>query len=179
MNQRLKDELEQITRREAELKMLMEEAAELPPAMHPSMADRYKEEVTKLIESLNHDDHRTEAATLLRKLIDKIVLKPDSEGDGLLIDLHGDLAGILTMAAKNGKSLTKSDLSMLQEKLGRLPPEDPSDTDVPKLVAGVHNPLTIFRGVSRQGESQLGAEAKMVAGARSRRYQQGLFQAAA
>lgn len=113
MNQRLKDELEQITRREAELKMLMEEAAELPPAMHPSMADRYKEEVTKLIASLNHDDHRTEAATLLRKLIDKIVLKPDSEGDGLLIDLHGDLAGILTMAAKNGKSLTKSDLSML------------------------------------------------------------------
>lgn len=101
--------------------MLMEGAAEDLPALHPSMADRYRKEVTNLIDSLNDQENRTEAATLLRKLIDKIVLKPDPDGPGLLIDLHGDLAGILTMAAKNGKSLTPGDLSMLQESVALSP----------------------------------------------------------
>lgn len=120
-NPKLKAELDYIVQREEELKVLMEGAAEDLPALHPSMADRYRKEVTNLIDSLNDQENRTEAATLLRKLIDKIVLKPDPDGPGLLIDLHGDLAGILTMAAKNGKSFTPGDLSMLQEKLGKSP----------------------------------------------------------
>ena len=71
----------------------------------------------KLVESLNHESHRTEAAMLLRKFVDKIVLKPDPQGDGLPIDLHGDLTGILNFAAMDGKSLDLDDLSFSQEKM--------------------------------------------------------------
>ena len=42
-------------------------------------------------------DVRSEAAEALRALIDKVVLTPSE--DGYDIDLHGDLAGILTLAS--------------------------------------------------------------------------------
>ncbi len=161
---KLKLELDQIVTREAELKLLMESAAEPPPILHPSMAHRYRQEVTQLVESLNHESRRAESADLLRKLIDKIVLKPDPEGAGLLIDLHGDLAGILNFAAKSDKSLKVSDLSALQDKMVagvRNPltrreqeegvsgvPSEPHQssktTGVPKLVAGAHRRLALL-----------------------------------
>ena len=42
---------------------------------------------------------RTEAAEILRGLIDRVVLTPDPEAlDGLRAELHGDLAMILSLA---------------------------------------------------------------------------------
>ena len=41
---------------------------------------------------------RSEAKDALRSLIDRIKLRPDTEGDGLLIELHGALAGLLHLA---------------------------------------------------------------------------------
>ena len=116
-NPKLKAELDYIVEREAELKTLMEDAVEAPPMLHPSMAERYRKEVADLVGSLNNEKHRTESAALLRKLVDKIVLKPDPEGCGLLIDLHGDLAGILNIAAGIDKPLKINDLSPLQAKM--------------------------------------------------------------
>lgn len=58
------------------------------------MAQRYREEVVALVLALNEDDHRSEAADLIRSLIDRIELTPNSQSDGLLIDVYGDLAGI-------------------------------------------------------------------------------------
>ena len=114
-HQKLKDELDQIVERETELKRLMEDAAEAPPALHPTMADRYKKEVRNLVHALNNENHRTEAADLIRKLVEKVVLKPDPNGEGLLIDLHGDLAGILSIASETGKHLKPEELSFVQE----------------------------------------------------------------
>lgn len=116
-NQKLKEELDYIVVREEELKNLLENSTEPLPILHPSMAQLYKEEVTNLVKSLNHKEHRTESAQLLRKLIDKIVLKPDPDGSGLLIDLHGDLAGILTMATKTDSKPDIGLLSSWQDKL--------------------------------------------------------------
>lgn len=51
------------------------------------------------------EEHRTEAAALMRGLIDKIVLTP-TEHEGrkrLALDLHGDIAGILSMASESKK----------------------------------------------------------------------------
>ncbi len=52
---------------------------------------------------LNPEETRAEAAGLLRSLIDKIVLKPQENGKEYAIDLHGDLAGILTIASVKHK----------------------------------------------------------------------------
>ena len=50
----------------------------------------------------DEDGSRTEAAERLRSLVSKIVLTP---ADGkLTIDVHGDLAGILTIAKANTPS---------------------------------------------------------------------------
>ncbi|OXT02983.1 resolvase [Notoacmeibacter marinus] len=116
-NQRLKEELDSICERESELKLLLTNLAAPPPILHPSMALRYKEEVTNLVRTLNDPDHRAEASQLLRKLVDKIVLKPDPDGTGLLIDLYGDLAGILNFAAHKDNPLKLKEISMWQETL--------------------------------------------------------------
>ena len=116
-SQKLKEELDYIVVREAELKTLLENSTDTIPILHPSMAQLYKEEVTNLVTSLNHKEHRTESAQLLRKLIDKIVLKPDPDSSGLLIDLHGDLAGILTMATKTDAKPDIDLISSWQDKL--------------------------------------------------------------
>ena len=68
-------------------------------------------------EALNTEEHRQEAAELLRSLVDKIELQPVAGEDRLAIDLHGDLAGILTMAANTDKTLNFSELSPWQEKM--------------------------------------------------------------
>jgi len=47
---------------------------------------------------LNQDGSRSEASQLLRTLVDKIVLTPKEDNQGLSIDLYGDLAGILNLA---------------------------------------------------------------------------------
>ena len=51
---------------------------------------------------MDHPDNRTEAADILRTLIDRIELKPVLvEGQKMLaIDLYGHLAGILSLANK-------------------------------------------------------------------------------
>ena len=116
-NPKLKMELDNIVEREAELKLLMEESAEPPPMLHPTMATRYRAEVVNLVDSLNHPEKRAESATLLRTLVDKIVLKPDPDGTGLLIDLYGDLAGILNVAATRNKPLKVNDYSPKQAKV--------------------------------------------------------------
>ncbi len=67
--------------------------------LHPNISSRYYKEVTGLIQALHREEIRTEAADLLRGLIDKIVLKPKEGSKEYAIDLHGDLAGILTVAS--------------------------------------------------------------------------------
>jgi len=82
------------------------------------MAQRYRQEVGRLREAFNHPEHRTEAATLLRSLVDKVVLTPNGSKKPLTIDLHGDLAGILTIATGRQKRIPESD--MLIQQIRRL-----------------------------------------------------------
>jgi hypothetical protein len=58
---------------------------------------------------------RDGAFELTRSLIDKVVVTP-AEGD-LHIDLHGELAGILTLAANKERPLEASDPSVQQVKV--------------------------------------------------------------
>ena len=57
----------------------------------------YRERVAALHEALRQDDTRAQAAEVIRSLVSEIVLKP--EDGALQIDVRGDLAGILTIAA--------------------------------------------------------------------------------
>jgi site-specific DNA recombinase len=80
-----------------------EPSAPVPVRLHPNMGERYRKQVTGLIDSLNEPDRRTEAAELIRALVDRIVFSPE-EGSPkrATLDLHGDLAGILSLASETG-----------------------------------------------------------------------------
>ncbi|GGK51800.1 recombinase family protein [Salinarimonas ramus] len=71
-----------------------------PVRLHPSMADVYRSEVRALVSKLSDPAAAVEAAEAVRRLVDRIVLRPDPEAQGgLAIDLEGALAGILALAA--------------------------------------------------------------------------------
>ena len=74
------------------------------------MAERYRSEVAQLIDPLNSEDHRAEASELIRSLIDRIILSPSEDRDRPIIDLQGDLAGILAIAANRDKTSLSEDL---------------------------------------------------------------------
>ena len=143
-NDELRMALDRNVARREQLAALLDKTDEAPPLLHPKMADIYRGEVSSLVTALNDDEHRAEAADLIRGLIDKIELNPNEDNDGLTIDLHGDLAGILGMAAsraKNERPLNASELSIVQDKLvagvrNRLDLQDDQDKGQDKLVAG-------------------------------------------
>ena len=81
--------------------LVFEGIEEPAPILHPAMAIMYTREVQRLIPDLNEEGHRDEAAGLIPTLIDRIVLTPNTTGTRLMVDLEGDLAGILAIA-ENG-----------------------------------------------------------------------------
>ena len=80
---------------------------EAPVLLHPNMAKHYREQVGALVIALNTDGHRQEAADLLRALIDRVVLRPNEDRSALLVDVEGDLGGILSLATKRGDAWPK------------------------------------------------------------------------
>jgi site-specific DNA recombinase len=96
--ERINAKMVQLEARKAELERVLAEAAEPPPLLHPEMATFYREQVTALHLALGDAEgaDRVEAAERLRSLVSKIVLTP--ENGRLVIDVYGDLAGILAIA---------------------------------------------------------------------------------
>ena len=59
------------------------------------LAEVYADKVARLEEALNEPTIKTEAAAVLRTLIDRIELRPREDGPGIQACLYGDLAQIL------------------------------------------------------------------------------------
>jgi hypothetical protein len=91
--------------RQESLEAELSQADSPPPLLHPNMAEVYHRKISELHAALTSDDSKTEAAEILRTLIEAIILTPeDSE---LSVYLKGDLAGILTLAQNKTKPLAK------------------------------------------------------------------------
>ncbi|TCM14212.1 DNA invertase Pin-like site-specific DNA recombinase [Novosphingobium sp. PhB165] len=93
--------------RKRDLEAQVSQAQEPPPQLHPSMAHHYRAQLDNLTRTLSSKDecNRLIATEIIRSLIDRIILIP--EGDGLIVDVHGDLASILTIAAERKKPAKK------------------------------------------------------------------------
>ncbi len=113
--------------RKKELETMLANADEPPPLLHPEMAGFYRHQVEKLHVSLQDEIEakRLEATEILRSLIDEIILTPGDEE--MLIDVRGDLAGILAVSLKRKKPATRTGQSQFE------------------LVAGVGFEPTTFR----------------------------------
>lgn len=95
----LKDEMNGLHARKRVLLTELDTKMDAPVFIHPNMAKRYHEAIDQLMETLNDPEHRSMSIDVLRGLIDKIVLTPNDTRSALVIDLYGDLAGILQMAS--------------------------------------------------------------------------------
>ena len=83
--------------------------ADTPVVLHPNAADIYKRKVADLEASLAKPEICLQAGEALAALIAKIVLIPaDDQPDHMAIELHGDLAAILSAAGTKGRD-TKAD----------------------------------------------------------------------
>jgi site-specific DNA recombinase len=112
----IRDDLARIAARREELEALIEGTTEEPVLLHPNMAAHYRHQVANLTQALTAEENRAEAADLLRSLLDRIELTPNDQGK-LEIDLYGDLAGILSLAANKDTPLEASDPSVQQVKV--------------------------------------------------------------
>ncbi len=77
-------------------------------------------QIAALREALGDEDAHVQASEIIRKLVDKIVLVPGTDDEGntsLSIDLHGHLAGILSLATKAKRPLRESGLEVGYTKL--------------------------------------------------------------
>ena len=97
------------------------------------MAEIYRSRLTNLYEALDREESRTEAAEIIRSLVDEIVLTPE-DGE-LKIALRGDLAGILAIAT-NGKRPTPAG-NGLSEKLA-------SKTQVQLVAGGATSVISVY-----------------------------------
>ena len=91
----LQDELLGLERRQVELKAAIE-AAPLPaPRFHPKLADVYRRKVTDLHSALSDPEARTEAAEILRTLVERVTVR--SDGEGHVVVLTGDIVKLLAL----------------------------------------------------------------------------------
>ncbi|MHC4433960.1 MAG: recombinase family protein, partial [Planctomycetota bacterium] len=113
---RLKDRMIVLEQRQQELERKLATATEEPVLIHPNMGKVYRAQVEHLATALNSDGTRTEAADILRGLIERIVLTPDLVTGTPQISLEGNLAGILSLsqATKNAAPVSQDDVSQIK-----------------------------------------------------------------
>ena len=99
----LKDRMAELTQERQDLEQQLSQS-EAPSSLvyHPSMAETYRARVTRLISELGAHGAYNETWEALRGLIDRIVLTPSADGEGMEIELCGDLGGLLRLASGAG-----------------------------------------------------------------------------
>lgn len=74
----------------------------------PNLGEAYEKYVDDLRATLNRDQSKTQATELLRSLIERIILVPEIENEGLYIEIEGKLASILHFIQGNKTALETS-----------------------------------------------------------------------
>lgn len=143
----IRDRANYVQKRRVELEAIIGSAKDEPVVFHPQMSTRYQKAIAELISSFSDESSRVQASKILRSLIDKVVLTPRVGGEGMSIDLIGDLAGVLWIATNRDRNAISADLSKLQ----------PVKTDAQDWNAGEEEELQISAGST--------LHAKLVAGA--------------
>ncbi|GLK75724.1 hypothetical protein GCM10008171_09780 [Methylopila jiangsuensis] len=113
---KLKEDMHVLLDRRKELRWLLMSTQEAPAPLNPNMALRERQEVASLIRAMSEPDSRAEATGLVRALVERIVITPDPK-DGLVIDVHGDLAGIFNVAIAKGRKGAEREIDWRQIRL--------------------------------------------------------------
>ena len=115
--ERIKARMERLELRKAELEAKLAQSKEDNVILHPNTGRIYRAKVANLVEALNQEGTRAEAADLLRALIDAVNVGFGDEGEDPEITLKGSLAGILSLSQANKKVALVSEDDIRQVKL--------------------------------------------------------------
>ncbi len=89
----LKERLEQLEQRKTELAQAIAEAPPVAPQLHPNLAELYRRKVADLQRAIEDPSLREEALTILRSLIDHVVISPADSG--FEVDFVGEIANMI------------------------------------------------------------------------------------
>jgi site-specific DNA recombinase len=98
----LQQRLDELEARRAALEQALSEEAPPPVRMHPNLAQAYREKVEKLQEALAKPEDRDEAIEMLRRLIERVVVRPAEEG--LQIELVGEIVRMIELGLDGKKA---------------------------------------------------------------------------
>jgi hypothetical protein len=98
----VKDEMKTLEARRTDLAEQLKTAPPAAPRLHPNASSLYRERIARLRDALNAENTRTEAAELIRGLIEEIRLVPES--GRLTVELFGQLAALLSLANQHPRS---------------------------------------------------------------------------
>ena len=131
----LLDKMKDLEAQQAVLQKTVNTAPPPPPTLHPNLAELYKRKVEALHASLNNPDTRTEAAEILRSIIERITVRPLERGI-FEIELIGEIANMVNLAqnAAKPKTAASKEATALGGYRGSV-----------KVVAGVGFEPTTFR----------------------------------
>ena len=85
----------------------------LQPRLHPNIADVYRQKVADLERALGEPGDGTAALEALRSLIERMTMHPRPDGEGLEVELVGDLGAMVALglgARSGGVSALDRDL---------------------------------------------------------------------
>ncbi|WP_246226277.1 zinc ribbon domain-containing protein [Chelativorans xinjiangense] len=107
---KVKDRMEKLEARKADLTALLAEIPDDTPDLLPSASAIYAKKVGRLTKALNRPEERAEAAETLRTLIEKIVLRPGANRGEIDALLYGELGTILNWIEQQaiGKAAKKN-----------------------------------------------------------------------
>ncbi len=92
----LKVKLEELEQRKEELELQISSTPPPAPILHPNLAELYRRKVESLHACLDEPDSRTEAAEILRGLVESINVR--NLDDGIEIELVGEIANMIEVA---------------------------------------------------------------------------------
>jgi site-specific DNA recombinase len=104
----LKQKLEELEARKADLERALQAPPAAVPRLHPSLAGIYRQKVAALYAALQAADAR-EALEAVRELIERIEVRPGADGRGQEIELTGAIAAMVRLgmgerSADSGKA---------------------------------------------------------------------------
>ena len=77
------------------LEVIVAESIPADPILHPNLSHLYRSKVEDLHTALSDPDTRTQAADILRTLIDRIDIKTDE--NGTIAERTGDIINLITL----------------------------------------------------------------------------------
>ena len=100
----LQQKLDELEARKASLQAQLVSAPAPAPRLHPNLAEVYRQKVSALENALHAPGDGTAALEAIRALVERVILHPATTGQGLEIELVGEIAAMIRLAqtAENG-----------------------------------------------------------------------------